>query len=86
MSKQKTAAAAPVATAGAEGAGDLPEEGVVTDPVLSGETVKARVLRDCQFGHADDVADIPVEHIEIAVASGAVDSHPDAVAYAESLK
>lgn len=86
MSKQKVAAAAPVAPAGAEGAGDLPEEGGAPDPVLSGETIKARVLRECQFGQVDQVADVPVEHIEIAVACGAVDAHPDAVAYAESLQ
>lgn len=85
MSKQKAAAAAPVSP-DTEGSAELPEECGAPDPVLSGETVKARVLRDCQFGSADEVALIPVEHIDIAVACGAVDAHPDAVAYAESLQ
>jgi hypothetical protein len=44
---------------------------------------KARVLVDCRFGKVDDVVELTAE--ELAEASGQVDPHPDAVAYAESL-
>jgi hypothetical protein len=45
---------------------------------------KARVLVDCRFGKVNDVVEITAE--EAAEAAGQVDPHPDAVAYAESLK
>jgi hypothetical protein len=47
------------------------------------KTVKARVLADGIYGKVDDVVD--VTEAEVA-ASGELDAHPDAVAYAESLK
>lgn len=49
-------------------------------------TVKARVLVDGNYGRANDVAQIPASEVERAKASGQVDFHPDAVAYAESLQ
>lgn len=48
--------------------------------------VKARVLVDGSYGKVDDVVEIAADQIDAAVKSGEVDPHPDAVAYAESLK
>lgn len=48
--------------------------------------VKARVLRDCEFGSVNDVVEVPDDQLENAIKSGCVDPHPDAVAYAESLQ
>lgn len=47
------------------------------------ELVKARVLCDGPFGKVDDVIQIDAG---IAEQSSDLDPHPDAVAYAESLK
>ena len=46
--------------------------------------VKVRVLRDCVYGLCDDV--VPMDAALAASLAGVVDAHPDAVAYAESLK
>ena len=54
------------------------------DEAATVRTVKARVLTDCVFGKANDVVTLPED-----VANGAggdLDTHPDAVAYAESLQ
>lgn len=48
--------------------------------------VLARVLVQCSWGSPDDVVEIPADQVEGAAASGQVDTHPDAVAYALSLK
>lgn len=45
--------------------------------------VEARVLRDCAHGRADEVVTVDST---IADADDALDPHPDAVAYAKSLK
>jgi hypothetical protein len=50
------------------------------------EKTKARVLVDCGYGKVDDVIEIDAADLSVAQASGQVDTHPDAVAYAESLK
>ena len=50
------------------------------------EKTKVRVLSDCQFGLVGEVAEIPTELVAQAEAAAKVDSHPDAVAYAESLR
>lgn len=47
--------------------------------------VKARALRDSEFGRVDEVVEVPADQLERAVKSGCVDPHPEAVAYAESL-
>lgn len=47
------------------------------------ETVKARVLVDGAYGKVDDVVEVTAAE---AKASDELDDHPDAVAYAESLK
>lgn len=49
-------------------------------------TTKARVLRDCDYGKADDVVEIAADALAGAVAAGEVDPHPEAVAYAETLE
>lgn len=46
------------------------------------ETVKARVLVDGAYGKANDVVEVSAAEAE---ASGELDAHPDAVAYALSL-
>ena len=55
-----------------------------TDAAPSG--VKVRVLTRCSWGGPDDVVTLTVGEAEQAVAAGEVDAHPDAVAYAESLR
>ena len=47
---------------------------------------KVRVLVAGAFGQPDDVIDLDGEALAQAIASGQVDAHPEAVAYAESLK
>lgn len=49
-------------------------------------TVKARVLVDGTFGRINQVIEILADQVEQAEQSGQVDTNPDAVAYAESLK
>lgn len=49
-------------------------------------SIKARVLMDGLYGKVDDVIEIPASELQQAEASGQIDTHPDAVAYAESLK
>lgn len=46
---------------------------------------KCRVLRECAYGAPDTVVTLAGEELASAVAGGAVDSDPAAVAYAESL-
>lgn len=50
------------------------------------QTVKGRVLMDGTWGRVNQVIDILPSMAEEAEQSGQVDTHPDAVAYAESLK
>ena len=45
-----------------------------------------RVLVEGHYGKPDDVIELEGEALAVAVASGQVDPHPDAVAYAEGLK
>ena len=47
---------------------------------------KVRVLVEGNYGKPDDVIELEGEALAVAVASGQVDPHPDAVAYAEGLK
>ena len=49
-------------------------------------TVKGRVLMDGTWGKVNQVIEIPADQVEQAEQSGQVDTHPDAVAYAESLE
>ena len=46
---------------------------------------KLRVLVEGAFGKPDDVIELEGEELSQALASGQVDAHPEAVAYAESL-
>lgn len=54
--------------------------------VAADEPVEARVLVDGAYGKINDVVEIPAESIDSAVAAGEIDTHPDAVAYAKTLK
>lgn len=47
---------------------------------------KARVLVEGSFGKPDDVVELAPAEFDVALASGQVDPHPDAVAYAAALK
>lgn len=47
---------------------------------------KARVLATSIFGAADEVVEVPADVLAQGVAAGLLDPHPDAVAYAESLR
>ena len=47
---------------------------------------KVRVLVEGHYGKPDDVIELEGEALAVAVASGQVDAHPEAVAYAESLR
>lgn len=49
-------------------------------------TVKGRVLVDGTWGKVNQVIEILADQVEQAERSGQVDTHPDAVAYAESLE
>ena len=46
---------------------------------------KVRVLVEGAFGKPDDVIELEGEELAQALASGQVDPHPEAVAYAEAL-
>ena len=59
-------------------------EATVT-PIATAAT-KVRVLVEGHYGKPDDVIELEGEALAVAVASGQVDPHPDAVAYAEGLK
>lgn len=60
-------------------------EEIAAAPVVEAvELVKVRVLAGCSLGQPDDVVEIDASLIDSL--AGAVDAHPDAVAYAESLK
>ena len=50
------------------------------------QATKVRVLVECAFGQPDDVIELDGEALAKAIASGQVDAHPEAVAYAESLQ
>jgi hypothetical protein len=48
------------------------------------QKVKARVLVDCELGKVNDVVEVDAKQAKAL--AGVVDTDPDAVAYAESLK
>ena len=58
-------------------------EATVT-PIAAAAT-KVRVLVEGNYGKPDDVIELEGEALAVAVASGQVDAHPEAVAYAEAL-
>ena len=90
MSTKKTAqdGAAPpsdtdTANAGASPAASPP---AATPPADEAPPVKARVLVQCTYGQPNDVASVPAAQVDQAKADGLVDTTPEAVAYAESLR
>lgn len=50
------------------------------------QATKVRVLVEGHYGKPDDVIELEGEALAQALASGQVDAHPEAVAYAESLQ
>ena len=51
-----------------------------------GGGTRCRVLVDCAWGKPDDVVTLSGADFDAAIGVGAVDPHPDAVAYADKLK
>jgi hypothetical protein len=49
-------------------------------------TVKARVIFDGRFGKVNDVVELDRADAAAGASMGDLDTHPEAVAYAESLK
>ena len=60
----------------------LASAGAATVTAIAPETVQARVLVDGAYGKVNDVVEVPAAEAE---ASGELDAHPDAVAYALSI-
>lgn len=56
------------------------------EPVAAPERIKVRVLATGAFGLIDTVVSLTPAEVAQGVAAGQVDPHPDAVAYAASLK
>lgn len=77
MAKEKPAAT-PAPT-------QAPSPAPASAPVAS-ELIKARVLATGVFGIADEVVELSADALAQGVAAGLLDPHPDAVAYAASLK
>lgn len=50
------------------------------------DLIEVRVLSLCQLGVANDVVEVPKAAVEGLKSLGYVDDHPEAVAYAKSLK
>ena len=50
------------------------------------QATKVRVLVEGYYGKPDDVIELDGDELAKALASGQVDAHPEAVAYAESLQ
>ena len=83
-------------------AGDAPDHMAADTPAIDPEALaasveatvtriataatKVRVLVEGNYGKPDDVIELEGEELAQALASGQVDPHPDAVAYAEGLK
>lgn len=55
-------------------------------PPAADKPLQARVLVRCAFGEVDDVVQLPAAEIQAGKDAGELDPHPDAVAYALSLK
>lgn len=53
---------------------------------LNQDTVKVRLLRDCEIGQVNDVVFIDKKLVDGYTKGGLVDASSGAVAYAESLK
>lgn len=47
------------------------------------KTVKARVLAACAYGQPDQLAEVPEDQVKSLEAAGKIDTHKDAVAFAE---
>lgn len=52
----------------------------------AGERFEAVCLRDCEFGSVGEVVEISEQEINAGRLSGSIDNHPDAIAYAKSIK
>jgi hypothetical protein len=59
---------------------------VSPEPAAAPELIPVRVLATGAFGRIDSVVLLTPAEVAQGVASGQVDPHPDAVAYAASLK
>ena len=100
--RQPEVAAASEEFVSGELAGDAPDHMAADTPAIDPEALvasvdatvtpiaaaatKVRVLVEGHYGKPDDVIELEGEELAQALASGQVDPHPDAVAYAEGLK
>lgn len=48
--------------------------------------VEVRVLVACAYGLPNDVVSVPADAVDDGVRANQIDPHPDAVAYAKTLK
>ena len=102
VKQQPEAAAVIDTNVSGELAGESPEHLAADTPAIDPEALaasveatvtriataatKVRVLVEGNYGKPDDVIELEGEALAQALASGQVDTHPDAVAYAEGLK
>ena len=102
VKQQPEAAAVIDTNVSGELAGESPEHLAADTPAIDPEALaasveatvtriataatKVRVLVEGHYGKPDDVIELEGEALAQALASGQVDPHPDAVAYAEGLK
>ena len=102
VKQQPEAAAVIDTNVSGELAGESPEHLAADTPAIDPEALaasveatvtriataatKVRVLVEGNYGKPDDVIELEGEALAQALASGQVDPHPDAVAYAEGLK
>lgn len=68
-----------------DGKAKLAEAPISAPPAAKVKVVKARVLTDCAYGLANDVAEIPADVAKQAEKEGLVDTDKAAVAYAATL-
>lgn len=81
----KAAAAEAEAAKAAEADAAKAAEAAVAASATEPNKVKARILADGPHGRVNQVAEIEQAEAELLQAGGQVDTHPAAVAYAESL-
>lgn len=56
------------------------------DAAEHGGAVEVRVLFACDLGKPDEVVAVDSDQVDALSSAGLIDAHPDAVAYAKSLK
>jgi hypothetical protein len=70
---------------GAPPPGEPPTPTPPPAPTKAAKLTSVRVLADCAYGKANDIAQLAGDDLKNAIAQGNVDDDKDAVAYAKSL-